>query len=196
MRNQREKQQQNHLVNQESLKAYENDTSAVVIRSRLYASGVAILHMSLLLLFAGCGTSAGMTDYSALKLVPVSGRVTLDGKPISSVTVIFESDDGTWSSGNTDEDGRYRMQFNSEVEGVVQGRKIVRVYQRTNSGDSDEDSPSDNGPSEATKESSKRAADLLRVLPRYGRRSKLTADVHAETRELNFELRADGVRFE
>lgn len=178
------------------LRPIDSTPAPVVIRSSLPVLTMHLLRTSFLLICAGCGSSAGMTDYSALKLVPVSGRVTLDGKPMSSVTVIFESDDGTWSSGSTDEDGRYRMQFNSEVEGVVPGRKIVRVYRRTNSGDSDDESPSENGPSEATKESTKREADFLRVLPHYGRRSKLTADVHAETRELNFELLADGVRFE
>jgi hypothetical protein len=184
------------LQQETPLRPIDSIPAPVMNRSSLPVLSVHLLRTSFLLICAGCGSSAGMTDYSALKLVPVSGRVTLDGKPMSSVTVIFESDNGTWSSGSTDEDGRYRMQFNSEVEGVVPGRKIVRVYQRTNSGDSDKDSPSDSGPSEATKESSQRTADLLRVLPHYGRRSKLTADVHAETRELNFELRADGVRFE
>jgi hypothetical protein len=61
--------------------------------------------LGLLLLAAGCG-DGGPT------LVPVHGRVTLDGKPLAGKSVRFHPDPGTPGSGagaNTDADGNYTL---------------------------------------------------------------------------------------
>jgi hypothetical protein len=59
----------------------------------------------LLLGVVGCGGSA----------VPVSGRVTLDGKPIADATVTFQPADsgkpGTGSAGKTDANGQFTLQL-------------------------------------------------------------------------------------
>ncbi|MDR1492549.1 MAG: carboxypeptidase-like regulatory domain-containing protein [Planctomycetaceae bacterium] len=79
------------------------------------------------ILASGCGVK--QTEYTSLGLVEVSGRVTLDETPISGVTVMFRSStpgEG-YSSGTTDENGRYSLQFNTEKSGVTPGKKKVRI---------------------------------------------------------------------
>ena len=78
----------------------------------------------------GCGTSSRPT-------VPVSGRITLDGKPLSNVSVVFQrvsSGDsihtGMGSWGKTDRDGKFVLRLvESDTNGAVVGR--YRVYLST-----------------------------------------------------------------
>lgn len=84
----------------------------------------------ILLLFAsvtaGC-PERRRADYSSLGLVDVSGRVTLDGQPLAGASVCFEAEDRTFSQGQTDTAGRYRLMYNSEQAGVTPGRKTIRI---------------------------------------------------------------------
>jgi hypothetical protein len=67
---------------------------------------------------AGCGGT---------KLVPVSGNVTLDGKPVAEATVTFISDDGKYTaSGQTDESGNFTLQHSGK-EGAPPGNYKVTV---------------------------------------------------------------------
>jgi len=81
------------------------------------------------LLPLGCGTE----EY---ELAPVSGRVTLDGKPLAGVKVSFQPaskrpdqpNPGPGSYGTTDEDGRYILQTIEPVaDGAVVGPHKVRL---------------------------------------------------------------------
>lgn len=80
------------------------------------------------LLLCGCG---GGESYD---LVTVSGRVTLDGKPLANVRVGFQpasgkADPGPGSAGVTDVDGRYtlRVVSASNKKGAVPGKHVVRM---------------------------------------------------------------------
>jgi hypothetical protein len=77
----------------------------------------------LLALCLGCGDAA--PDYTALQLVAVTGRVTLDEKPLSGAMVRFIDSNGSASIGFTDADGRYRLRYDSNQIGVRLG--IMRV---------------------------------------------------------------------
>jgi hypothetical protein len=78
----------------------------------------------LMLLVLGCGGS---------NIAPVSGRVTLDNKPLANATVLFEplSNDkfpGPSSAGKTDERGEYTLQLaTSSVRGARVGRHKVVI---------------------------------------------------------------------
>ena len=78
------------------------------------------------LLAAGCGT-APRVDYSKVDLVDVSGTVMLDGMPLPNAVVTFESENGRFSYGLTDADGYYTMRFDSRMNGVTPGKKIIRI---------------------------------------------------------------------
>ncbi|HZT79944.1 MAG TPA: carboxypeptidase-like regulatory domain-containing protein [Gemmataceae bacterium] len=81
-----------------------------------------------LLLLAGC-------DTGPYKIAPVSGRVTLNGKPLANVAVTFQPiapegsiDAGPGSSGVTDADGRYTLTLiGKDRKGAVVGKHKVRI---------------------------------------------------------------------
>lgn len=66
-------------------------------------------------------------------LAPVSGRVTVDGKPLSSAIVKFVPEEGTknlrlaTSIGITDKDGNYTLIYAADVAGAVIGKHQVQV---------------------------------------------------------------------
>jgi hypothetical protein len=74
-----------------------------------------------LAMFAGCGSSGP-------NLATVSGRVTLDGDPVSSAMVMFQPDaSGSPSYGATDQDGRYELGYKRGQQGAMIGRHTVRI---------------------------------------------------------------------
>jgi hypothetical protein len=72
---------------------------------------------------AGCGGSTS-------KLVPVVGKVTVDGKPLTTGSVSFRPEKGSANSeqpgGEIDEEGTYRL-FTAGKEGAPPGRYRVLV---------------------------------------------------------------------
>jgi hypothetical protein len=84
--------------------------------------------LPLLVLLAGCGGSH--------RLAPVSGHVTLNGKPLANAAVNFQPvaqgssiDPGAGSGGFTDADGRYTLTLigTTKTRGAVVGKHKVRV---------------------------------------------------------------------
>jgi len=71
----------------------------------------------------GCTTrSAGQPE-----IAPVSGTVTMDGRPLGGVAVVFESERGVLSFGNTDDEGRYSVSYIRSAKGAGLGRNVVRI---------------------------------------------------------------------
>src|SRR5437879_1754127 len=77
------------------------------------------------MVMAGCGDQ---------RYAPVSGRVTLDGKPVSHVTVQFQPvgskrnvNPGRGSSAVTDADGTFALRVNTQQAGAVIGEHEVRL---------------------------------------------------------------------
>lgn len=90
-----------------------------------------IRYLALVLPFVAAGCSTG----TELKFVPVSGRVTADGKPLANVRVMFRPIDGEnpgpTSVGDTDADGRYTLAVSSQQypgkKGAVAGNHSVSI---------------------------------------------------------------------
>ena len=99
-----------------------------------------ILPVACCVMACGCG-GGGSYD-----LVPVSGKVTLDGNPVSGVDVSFQPTSSTpdtaapGSFGKTDAEGRYTLKTIGEggKEGAVAGKHIVRLSMASGE-DEDED---------------------------------------------------------
>ena len=72
-------------------------------------------------LLAGCSSESN--------LATVTGRVTLDGKPLEGVIVEFQplSDDGSPSAGQTDEDGHYKLMYTFKTRGATPGEHLVTI---------------------------------------------------------------------
>ena len=85
----------------------------------------------------GCSSGSNV-DYSGLGLIKVAGVVTLDGSPLPDVTVLFESPDGQFSSGVTDQNGKYRLAYDSDTVGVTPGEKTIRISKKPLSEEGDE----------------------------------------------------------
>lgn len=122
-------------------------------------------------------------DYSKLGLVEVSGKVTLDGEPLTKVTVIFECPDKTYSFGQTDDSGNYKLRFDSIKSGALPGPKIVRIKPGI-VGEGSEEAPSENPDGSVTK--SKETIPAC-----YGSNSQLHATVEGSSQTLNFDLKSD-----
>ncbi len=99
-----------------------------IINAR-FSTRMAAVGLLCCLLIAGCGGR----EYD---VAPVSGRVTLDGKPIADVLVSFQPvavgrndpNPGPGSTGRTDAQGRFVLQvIEPEEPGAVVGKHIVRL---------------------------------------------------------------------
>ena len=88
-------------------------------------SGPVLLVVALLVAPLGCDTGGGTPPLS-----PVSGTITMDGKPLAGARVFFAPEaEGTVSSGGTDSSGRYELFYGprGEARGAVRGKHTVRV---------------------------------------------------------------------
>lgn len=90
------------------------------------------LRTSLLLIFAAVVAGCGGSSYP-----PVSGKVTMDGKPVPSVTVVFTpvgsasvQAPGPYSVGTTDEQGDFTLQTRHGDGGAVPGTHRVGIEYR------------------------------------------------------------------
>jgi len=106
----------------------------------------------------GCGGSK--------KAVPVSGTVTLDGKPLANATVSFQpwapkgkmDAGGVGSTGKTNEKGEFTLTLVNGGTGAVTGKHRVVILSHTQAADDDGDARPKRGGPEITN----------RVPERYG----------------------------
>jgi len=123
------------------------------------ASGVALL-------VASCGSPP---------LHEVTGRVTLDGRPLEAALVTYISDDDRreFFLARTDAEGRYRLQPDGSRAGALAGRYIVRVT-TLQEPDTRSDPPV--------------PGIAERVPRRYNLKSELRAEVEPGVNERSFDL--------
>lgn len=69
-------------------------------------------------------------------VAPVSGRVTLAGKPVSTGMVMFHPAHGRAAIGEIDSDGRYTLTTFHAGDGALPGRHQVTIEARTSAGGS------------------------------------------------------------
>lgn len=84
-----------------------------------------ILVTLMLGMITGCGGNSAEVPE---ELIPVSGKVTLDGKPTSHITVLFnpaKNTAGTGGYGVTDGEGKYALVHRSNQPGIEAGEYIV-----------------------------------------------------------------------
>lgn len=103
----------------------------------------------LTLLAAVAFVSAGCSS-DGYQVASISGRVTLDGKPVEKVAVMFQPvapkgtiNPGPGSFGITDANGRYTLKLIglSERKGAALGHHKVRIENYTEPGDTTDDRP-------------------------------------------------------
>jgi hypothetical protein len=156
-----------------------------------------VMSMCVALFSGGCGFEPG-AGVGLPGLVDVSGTVRLDGAPVFGAIVTFESSDGEFSYGMTDIDGRFRLTCDSDSIGVTPGIKTVRIsttrkIQGFNvvthySGDPAWVSDPEENPFSAGL-----AADVELIPARYNTKSRLTAEVSAQSSDFEFNLESQQI---
>lgn len=71
---------------------------------------------------SGCGRSVG--------LVPVRGRVTIDGEPLTTGAVMLQPDAGPAAQAKINPDGSFCLGTFEPDDGAIPGRAVVRVVCR------------------------------------------------------------------
>lgn len=135
-------------------------------QSRNWRSMAVLLGATLLLVpFAGCsGTDAPPVG-------EVTGTVTLDAKPLADATVMFQpTQAGRPSTGKTDQEGRYTLDYVDGVTGAILGSHKVII--RT-------EIPGEDGQPPIAKEKLPR---------RYHDNTELTAEVKEGSNTFDFSL--------
>lgn len=121
------------------------------------------------------------------KVAPVSGRVTLDGKPLANAHVSFQPsgeggghNPGSGSYGITDADGRFTLRVvEGDQLGAVVAKHRVEVTLRGAGGDEDTD------------RHAKGAPKAVSLPERYNRNTELTFEVKSGgSTEANFDLQS------
>jgi hypothetical protein len=128
-------------------------------------------------LFAGCG--------KPYRVAPVSGKVTLDGKPLPKASVTFvpmaskdNINPGPTAAGLTDDDGRYTLIVDKDTPGAVVG--TCRIYITTLLSDPVLDEREGGPPVQRPRD---------RVPEKYNQKTELTYDVpKGGTDQANFDL--------
>lgn len=134
---------------------------------------------------AGCEPSTyANVDYGKAGLVDVTGTVTLDRHPLPNAVISFDAPDGQFSFAQTDSQGKYELQFDSQMHGVTPGEKVVRITTtRRILGLNVEEEASDQ---EAAAD-----AKLEKVPAKYNKESELKATVApGEDQTFNFDLKS------
>jgi hypothetical protein len=116
----------------------------------------------ILAVIAGCGSAQGLQR--------VTGKVTLDGKPLEGAAVEFQptAQGGSPSYGVTDAGGAFKLMFTIDKEGAMLGDHTVRI-------------------------SKTEGAKATETLPaKYNMKSTLTATVTAGSNTFDFPLSSEG----
>jgi hypothetical protein len=139
-------------------------------------------------MFALSCSPTSSPDYSDLGLVDVSGRVLLDGKAMPNVEVrLVTAEDGIYSYGVSDNDGRYSLMFDSRTRGIIPGKKQVVVV---NASAKAEGGPMNEEEADETEGAPKKEVDS-RVPKCYGRDSKYMVEVVGTSNAFDIELKTD-----
>ncbi len=149
---------------------------------------VAAALSALLLSLPGC---LGPNDQP--ELGEVSGNITLDGKPVSGVVVLFQPDNGRPARAVTDAEGKYELKYIRDTMGTKIGHNRVEI------------APDEEGENEEPIESTTQDGEPVALQPlkpgksgkpvipaRYNTQSELEADVKPGENTFNFDLKSDG----
>lgn len=79
------------------------------------------------LLPGGCLLALLLTGCGGLQLGTVSGRVTVNGKPVSNGTIMFHPDEGPTAVGALEPDGKFTLTTVKPGDGAVVGSHRVTI---------------------------------------------------------------------
>jgi hypothetical protein len=136
-----------------------------------FVNVLALRRMRILLLGSWVAISIGCTPSDEPSLGTVTGKVSMDGKPLANVWVGFAPAEGRASMAITDKEGHYKLNYLPDKPGAKVGPHKVAIT-----------TPEEDEFGGSVK-------DFREVIPsRYNRQTELTAEVKSGHNELNFVL--------
>lgn len=145
-------------------------------RTRVYS-------IIIILVLSGLGCdSKPKANYGRLKLINAGGTITFDGQPLADAIVSFDDpEDDTFAYGKTDSSGRFRLQIDSEMNGVKPGAKVVRISTSRKILGLNTDDDSDTKSATATE----------RIPEKYNKKSRLFVEVVPSKANYDFDLKSN-----
>lgn len=138
---------------------------------------------------SGCSATNDI-GYGSVDLVSVSGTVALDGKPLQGAVITFEDPEkGTFSFARTDASGEYTLQFDSQMDGVIAGKKVVQISTTRNVLGLKGEEGVEEGESSSEGEAPKATQEAVPAC--YNKESKLAVEVTSSTTTFDFDLKSD-----
>ena len=112
-------------------------------------------------------------------LVSVTGKVTLDGKPVPNAVVTFNpvAAGGSNSLGKTDKDGNYLLEFSQDKRGAMVGDHVVEIVTKKIA---KSDLPDDG--------SALDQSAFVEIPAKYRKRGELKATVQDQSNTIDFPL--------
>jgi len=128
----------------------------------------------LLLVLAGCGDSGP-------KVVKVTGTLKYKGQPVTNAIINFVPEFGRQSLAQTDEQGRFKINYDKHQDGAVVGKHKVWVNQRaTNTAEREAEMQGRQLPA---------SREVAAFFQKYNaENSKLTVDITTSTKDLSLDL--------
>ncbi len=128
---------------------------------------------------SGCGGGGDQPE-----LGQVTGTVTLDGKPLVGVAVVFQPENGRPARGMTDAEGKYELTYIRQTKGTKVGMNRVEIAPSEDGEVEESEAPEDD-----SKPAGKRPKSGKPAIPaRYNVRSELKADVKGGKNTFDFKL--------
>ncbi|MEQ8634245.1 hypothetical protein [Gimesia maris] len=127
-------------------------------------------------MFLSDGCSSGPDDVP--ETGTVTGTVTLDGAPLEEALVQFQPESGRISSGTTDAEGKYELDYTGTLKGAKIGTHKVSITTFK--------APEENL---ETKEAQKQLPKE-KVPAKYNKDTTLTAEVNAGENTIDFDLQS------
>ncbi|MBA2117144.1 carboxypeptidase regulatory-like domain-containing protein [Bremerella alba] len=145
----------------------------------LQTGRLAVALSMILLSLTGCSGPSDQPD-----LGQVSGTITLDGKPLNNIVVVFQPDNGRPARGRTDTEGQYELTYIRSSLGTKVGHNRVEIAPSEE--DDAPDEPEEDADSRKVNRPSKSGKPRIPV--RYNIKSELEADVQPGENTFDFEL--------
>lgn len=141
-----------------------------------------------LLLVPIISTVVGCNNGDQPQLGQVVGIVTLDGKPLSGVSVLFQPSDGRPAMGTTDSAGKYELTYIGQTKGTKVGPNRVEIASSEEGEESGEIDSGDGEPQADLKKSNRSGKPA--VPARYNVQSELNVDVKPGENTFDFQLKS------
>ncbi|HEY1067041.1 MAG TPA: hypothetical protein VGE52_13050 [Pirellulales bacterium] len=91
------------------------------------------MYRSSLLLALAVTALVGCSGDDRPRRVPVTGKVTYNGKPVVGADVVFRNDKAPRSSyGKTDSDGKFVLTTYDDADGAIPGMHVVTIIKMAN----------------------------------------------------------------